>query len=196
VDTGEAPPPRLGLIAGVLFEALLVGLAFGFGAMFGIRPLETLRFDPTAAALGVAATVPLLALFLVFLKSRAKPFVKIRAQLDAHLLPIFRAASIVDLFSISAIAGIGEELLFRGVVQVAVGAYAGPVAGLVVGAVLFGLAHSITKTYTVVAALLGVWLGGLWLFTGDLVAPIVAHALYDFVALLLYVRDARRRGVT
>src|SRR5256885_16779498 len=106
MDSHEAPHPRLGLIDGVVFEALLVGLAFGVGAMFGIRPLETLRFDPKAAAVGVAPAVPMLAMFLVFLKSRAAPFARIRAPLDEHLLPIFRGASALDLFSISAIPGL------------------------------------------------------------------------------------------
>jgi membrane protease YdiL (CAAX protease family) len=186
---------RLPLIAGVVFETLLVGVAFGLGALVGVKPLSTLRLDARDAAVGAAAAVPMLVLFMVFMKSRAAPFVNIRRRLDEALLPIFRSASWTDVFAMSAIAGIGEEALFRGVVQSGVGSAAGAAAGLIAGSALFGLAHSITRTYAVVAMLIGVWLGGLWLFTGNLLAPIVAHALYDFVALTIYLRDARRRGV-
>jgi membrane protease YdiL (CAAX protease family) len=49
--------------------------------------------------------------------------------------------------------------------------------------VLFGLLHPITPTYAVLAALMGAYLGGVWLASGNLLVPIVAHALYDFIAL-------------
>ena len=60
--------------------------------------------------------------------------------------------------------------------------------GLAWASLLFGLAHCLSVTYVVFATVLGVFLGWLYLATGDLVAPIVAHALYDFIALLVLVR--------
>jgi membrane protease YdiL (CAAX protease family) len=40
----------------------------------------------------------------------------------------------------------------------------------------------------VVAAAIGAGLGGLWLWNGNLLLPIVAHATYDFVALICLAR--------
>jgi len=72
----------------------------------------------------------------------------------------------LQLLVISALAGIGEEALFRGVVQAAIGQWSGlPWLGLLVASVLFGLAHMITATYAVVAALIGAYLGWLLLLT-------------------------------
>jgi membrane protease YdiL (CAAX protease family) len=53
---------------------------------------------------------------------------------------------------------------------------------------LFGLAHPMSTTYVVLATVVGVYLGGLLLVTDNLLAPIVAHAAYDFVALVYLVR--------
>ncbi len=79
--------------------------------------------------------------------------------------------------------------MFRGIVQAGLAGYLGsPWAGLIVGSLAFGLAHPMSKTYVVVAALIGIYLGCLLLLTGNLLVPIVAHAPYDLVALVLLVR--------
>jgi uncharacterized protein len=38
------------------------------------------------------------------------------------------------------------------------------------------------------AALMGAYLGWLWLLTGNLLTPIIAHAVYDLAALLVLTR--------
>ena len=66
--------------------------------------------------------------------------------------------------------------------------------GLLAASVLFGLAHPITPAYAVLAAMIGVYLGWLWLaFDKNLLVPITAHALYDFLALIYLVRTRGRR---
>jgi hypothetical protein len=57
-----------------------------------------------------------------------------------------------------------------------------------IAALLFGVAHWLTMSYAVFATLIGVYLGILFLFTENLLAPIVTHALYDVVALSVLVR--------
>ena len=101
------------------------------------------------------------------------------------LVPMFRPCTLVDLVLISAAAGVGEELLFRGVLQTGIAQWTGSV-GLAVGmaAVVFGLAHPISITYAVLAAAIGVYLGWLLVATGNLLVPIVTHAAYDFLALV------------
>jgi membrane protease YdiL (CAAX protease family) len=48
--------------------------------------------------------------------------------------------------------------------------------------------HLVTKTYAVIATLIGAYLGVLWLATENLLAPITTHAVYDFVALVYFLR--------
>jgi membrane protease YdiL (CAAX protease family) len=61
-------------------------------------------------------------------------------------------------------------------------------AALLLAAALFGVLHFITPAYAVLAGLLGLYMGVLYLVTGNLLVPIVVHSLYDFVALLYLVR--------
>ena len=56
-------------------------------------------------------------------------------------------------------------------------------AAVAISATLFGLAHFLSATYAVIAALVGAYLGWLHLVSGNLLVPIVAHAVYDLVAL-------------
>jgi membrane protease YdiL (CAAX protease family) len=47
----------------------------------------------------------------------------------------------------------------------------------------------LSATYAILAALIGLYLGLLLIWTGSLLAPAVAHGLYDFIALLYLVRS-------
>jgi membrane protease YdiL (CAAX protease family) len=49
---------------------------------------------------------------------------------------------------------------------------------------VFGLAHPISTTYAVLASLIGIYLGFLFVATDNLLVPIVTHAAYDFLALV------------
>jgi uncharacterized protein len=96
--------------------------------------------------------------------------------------PLFRDLRPADIALISVAAGAGEEILFRGAVQADF--------GLIVASLLFGAVHiggSGTIVFGAWAALMGLGLGWLAIATGGLMAPIVAHAVYDAGALA-YVR--------
>ena len=62
-----------------------------------------------------------------------------------------------------------------------------PLAILIVG-IIFGVCHWITPLYFLLATITGIYLGWLYWATGSLVAPVLAHALYDFIALVVIVR--------
>jgi uncharacterized protein len=178
------------------FEGSLILVALGLGWLVGQRPLSTLHFDLSSAGLGVAATLPPLVLFWLCLRLPLRPLQRITRILDEIFVPLFRQCGPVQLFVIAALAGTGEEMLFRGVVQAAaaqqIGGTAGVVLGLLIAAVLFGLLHPITPTYGLLAGLIGLYLGWVWLASGNLLTPIIAHGLYDFVALVYLVRRQSR----
>jgi membrane protease YdiL (CAAX protease family) len=70
-------------------------------------------------------------------------------------------------------------------------------AGVLIGGLVFGIAHPLSKTYFVLAAMLGCYLGWLWLVAdGNLLAPIVAHAAYDFTALVILMRPRAPQPVS
>lgn len=189
------PPPRSLLGPAIAFEAGLAVLALALGWLLGHPALETARVDVQGIGLGVAATLPMLLGLWGCLRARSAALVKIRQLVEELLLPLFAGSSLGAVALVSALAGLGEEMLFRGVLQPAIAGLAPGAAGMWLGLVgaslLFGLAHAVTKIYVVLAGLVGLYLGGLWLWSGNLVAPIVAHGLYDFIAILWLLRRSR-----
>jgi membrane protease YdiL (CAAX protease family) len=185
---------RVIVVVGVVVEAGLGVLAWILGWCMGQPAGASLRPEWAAFAWGVAATGPLILVFVGCQRSSLKPFARIRTFFDETLRPLFAQCSLGELALVATAAGIGEELLFRGVVQAFASRWLGPGAGLAVSNLLFGLLHPITPAYVVLAGLMGAYLGALWLATGNLFAPITAHALYDFLALAYLLRKPQIEG--
>lgn len=81
---------------------------------------------------------------------------------------------------------IPEEFLFRGIFQnLAVRALGFP-AGLLVAAIVFGLAHPPDPRYMLLAALAGVAYGWVYQRTGRITASALTHAAVDWVWKLLF----------
>lgn len=201
----EAPAPRSTNIAvsAIAFESFLAVAAVGVGWAIGFSPLEKLPLTRAAlpelarAALwGLVATLPLFAGLYLLEKLPLRSLQRVRAVVDQFISQLLRGASVIDLALLSLMAGVGEEVLFRGLVQAGLAHLIGGAHGvwiaLLVASIAFGLAHAITPTYAVLATLIGLYLGWLFLATDSLLAPIVTHAVYDFGALLYFSR--RQRG--
>lgn len=105
-----------------------------------------------------------------------------------QLGPLLAPRSPVELALLAALAGFAEEILFRGVLQAGLTRLLPESGALLIAGAAFGLAHFITPAYAVLAGLAGLYLGGLFLLQGSLTAPIVAHVVYDWVALNCVVR--------
>ena len=191
-----APSPSFPLQA-ALFEASLAFLAVLLGWIFGQSPTRTLRVDFSVILVGMLAVLPLLAMLAACQCLPWRPLLAVRRALDELIVPMFKNCTWSDLVTISFLAGLGEELLFRGVLQAAIAEWTGDYlahspTGARIGdwianvgvAIVFGLLHAVNAAYAVLAALMGLYLGWLWMATGNLAVPIVAHAVYDFVALM------------
>jgi membrane protease YdiL (CAAX protease family) len=180
------------LVLSCVVEGGLLVLAFALGAWLGAPPFAQSSLGVAALAAGLPAVLPLLVLLAFCLRSSNSHCVRIRELLDRSLLPLFEHSSWLDLLFISVLAGLGEEALFRGVLQVAAEPIVGVPGALVLASLLFGLAHAVTPGYVVLAALMGGYLGLLFVWCSDIWLPIVAHAAYDFIALA-YLRRRRAR---
>ncbi len=176
------------LFVAVAFEAGLGVAAVLAGLVLGYSPLGTFEWSGAALVSGLIATVPMLALFALCWRSDLTPVRRIRERLDELVPLLFGDRSLVTIALVSVAAGVGEELLFRGLLQGMLAGLLGAGPALLIASALFGLGHSITYGYVVLAGLIGAYLGSLWLMTGNLLVPITAHALYDFIAIVAMTR--------
>jgi membrane protease YdiL (CAAX protease family) len=173
--------------AAILFEGSLLALAFGLGWLLDSPPFRYLCLDWQVLAWGVLATIPPLLVFLWCMHSQWRPIVRLVDEVEDSILPLFENCSLIDFALISVLAGVAEEALFRGVIQLSLSSLLSPLGSIAFTGILFGLLHLITPTYAVLAGLIGVYLGWLIMVSDNLLMPIVVHVLYDFLALTFAV---------
>lgn len=104
-----------------------------------------------------------------------------------------------SVFVIALFSAFGEELLFRGFLQQALATHAfsgdwADALGLIVSSVVFGLLHvgpdwETFWPWTVMALLMGGAFGLMFLQTGSLLAPILAHFTINFFNLILIAHE-------
>ena len=177
-----------------LFEGGLLVAAFLGGWLLDCPATATLSWSLEDFGLGLLATVPMLVVLAICALSNSEAMKKIRAfQRDTigHLLDECRWYDIVLL---ALLAGVCEEVLFRGFLFLWLVRFNSVIAVLVSN-LAFGAAHAATPLYGIMAAFLGLYLTALIAAdpTPNLLIPITAHTLYDIAAFVLVLRDYRRQ---
>jgi len=181
-----------GFAMAVLVEGGLAVVAVFLAWLFGVKLRELFPADQAALAnavgRGIVATLPMLAGFWWFVRSSHTELVRLRCQVEWVVSELFPRSSYAQFALIALLAGVGEELLFRGVFQTLSTRWTNPAIGIAVASLLFGAAHALSRLYFLLATLIGAYLGWLALRHQDLVAPMIAHGLYDFLALAYLAR--------
>lgn len=174
--------PRRILPIVVLGEGILL-IAAWMAAWYARVPLA---YGPaaTGAIWGTVGALGLAAVNLALVRARGNrwPGDSLRHVCRVIVRPLFEHVTAWQIVVVSVLAGTAEELLFRGVLQ--------PLVGLPAASVIFGAVHVGGRSflgYGAWAACIGASFGWLMVMTGGLLAPIVAHAVYDALALA-YVR--------
>lgn len=173
-------------VLAMIFEGALGIIAILVGWLFSMYILMDLSLHFADLLFAVYSTLPLI---LAFFISLLIPFPSIRAirlYIQRYLMPMFRGLGPFDLLMIALVSGIGEELLFRGLIQSGIEHYTGTFPAIVLAGILFGFVHFITPLYVIIASILGIYLGYLYFHTGNLVVPILVHALYNYIAFLYF----------
>lgn len=185
----QVPDPFL---AAIVFEGGLGLLAVALGWLLGDPPAERIDWTLDGVMWGGIATLPLIGAVWGLLRLPWGPVRGILAVVRDQLVPLVRGCETWKLAGMALFAGFGEELLFRGVLQNwAAGLYPGdlgPYFGLIVASLVFGLMHCLTAAYALLGALISIYLGGIWIVSGNLLVPAVVHAAYDFWALVYMLK--------
>src|SRR4051794_17273707 len=113
----EPTPRRTLALVALGFEGGLAIFAIGLGWLVGQPAWADLHSSTGDAFLGVLACLPMLAGFAFCLTAPWPALRRLRDAADDLIRPLFAHATVFDLLWISALAGLGEELFFRGLVQ-------------------------------------------------------------------------------
>lgn len=196
---GSHPPPATrrqppSVAHAVVFEAGVLALAIVVGWVVSVDPFAGLAFRLDHLGIGLAATVPPVVALWLLQRSTAPAVLEFRRVVEELVEPLFADAPVTHVVALALTAGVAEEALFRGLVQGGLTGVTGWLPALLIASLLFGVAHWLTGLYALLAGVVGLYLGGLYLLTGNLLVPIVVHALYDIVALG-YLRKPERTPV-
>ena len=171
------------VVVAVLFAALLGTSNYGLGSGFAL--------SSQALQSGAIATVPLfvLAFVLDFVEKGVPALQDVSKATQRSVLALLgrRRKPLIALgtaLALGAAAGIGEEMLFRGVLQEALATRFGDAIAVVSSSIVFGLLHAVTPLYAALASLASFFFGFLYLKSSNLAVPIICHGLYDVGALL------------
>lgn len=176
---GLTLPGLLSVVGAIAVAELLVVLT-------AVRSLQVparaaLRLHPSRAGAGALA---LAALGMLCLSHALDSSIHLAGLGEDGTLGMLRdifggaspAGLIASMAVVALLAGVAEELLFRGFMQARFTARWGPLAGVVVTSFFFGLVH-LDAVQGSAAAMLGLYLGALTEWSGSIRPAILCHVL-------------------
>jgi hypothetical protein len=143
----------------------------------------------------ILAGVGLLALFVAFMRPRWRRAVE-RKNRVVHLFMPDNATERAWWIAVSVLAGVGEEITWRGVQTVLLDSLIGNYAlAVLVCAAMFGAAHY-TQGWksALIIAFFSLGFGGLVWLSGSLYVAMAVHVAYDIAAGLTYGKLGRELG--
>jgi membrane protease YdiL (CAAX protease family) len=176
-----------------LFEGGLLLAAFVLGWLFNVDPTGELQWSLQDFGFGLLAVGPLLLLLAAAWISNSSGLQQIRIFLRDVLGPLLNRCRWIDIVFLALLAGICEEVLFRGFLYQWIRPWNFMLA-VVITNLIFAAAHAITPLYALLAGFAGLYLTALMAVdrTPNLLVPLTTHAVYDFIAFLVVLWDYRR----
>lgn len=186
----------LSAMAATIFYLALAGLAWLLGSLWLGLDLITWHNDYGTTPAGDALLGAALGILVVGLSQVLEHTTLWARALSQEFSKILGRVTVGQALVLALTSGIAEELFFRGFLQQALtdrvfgGEFPGLVLGLVFSSLIFGLVHigpdrKKFLPWTIMAIVMGFGFGGLYLYTGNLIAPIVAHFTINFFNLQL-----------
>jgi membrane protease YdiL (CAAX protease family) len=140
--------------------------------LHGAEPTLSMTFASLVCGLAAGG-------LLVFLSRLALYRFEWARELHRELRHMLFPLAEVEILVLAAASSVGEELFFRGALM--------PAVGLVLSSAIFALLHIGPKArhlpWTASSFGAGLLFGAIFLWTGDLTGPVVAHFLINFLNL-------------
>lgn len=177
----ENPTPQgIPVVGVIIVYGLMAALAYGLGFWISDRnvflweDIESNTTLPIDVAIGAVAGLIVVALSRVL----DKLFTWARALAD-NLKTILGELTHGRILTLAVCSSLAEEMLFRGLLQ--------PEIGIHWSSLIFGLLHKgPDRSYlpwTIMAIAMGYAFAGMYLYTGNLLAPILAHFTINYFNL-------------
>lgn len=179
IDEGDPQSERrLSLIAVFVLYGLMGGIAYGLGFWLADRNIffwHDAYGTTLPVNIGIGAGLGLVVVGITrvierfeWAKRLSRGMRRLLGKLDGNTIIVLALCS-----------SLGEEMLFRGLLQ--------PSIGLVWSSLIFGLLHvgpgREYLPWTVMAIAMGFAFGGVFYYTGNLLAPILAHFTINYFNL-------------
>jgi membrane protease YdiL (CAAX protease family) len=164
---------------GVAGLVVLASLGVGLRSLLGEGP--PVGFSADAVLLGVAVFAVVLCSDVTVHGLLLLAFGERYRRRHRELAEVFRGQSLAAILAGALMAGVGEELVFRGLES--------GLIYLILAAVVFGLLHHIRASlwpFTPWSIYQGVLLAAALYYTGILAVTMTAHFLHDFAGFLLF----------
>jgi membrane protease YdiL (CAAX protease family) len=181
------PNPTALRLVGVYGVLAAVATSLAFGLRDGppwICPEPWFVMTPIAALSSSVALGIGLAMAIVVSTRVAVSRLVWAKRLHSDLRPVAQDLRLAHIVAVAGLSSLGEELFFRGLLV--------PTLGVLASSVLFGLAHQVRGPsrwiWATWATAVGGGLGAIFMATGSLVGPLLAHAVING-ANLVYLRD-------
>ncbi|MFH1017293.1 MAG: CPBP family intramembrane glutamic endopeptidase [Pseudomonadota bacterium] len=182
---------RLNLLTVALFYFGMFGLSVWIDfseRIFRFAPFGPNFWSKNLKDLGIAVTAAAAVIVVSYLLVRFLPPMRGLGRFLAELLGSLKWT---EAFAVAAFSALGEEFLFRGVIQHYLGIFP---AALIFGALHTGPGRRFIP-WTLFAFLVGLVLGYVYERTGNLLTSTAAHFLINFVNLLLLSRWAKEESI-
>lgn len=140
-----------------------------------------------AVAIGTLLAIVTFLLFAVIYRFGGK-FAQALLNDTRRVSGIFSGYSWVHLACVAALAGVGEELLFRGFLQTWLSNHFTITWAILIASIIFGLLHYLSHAYFISVTLMSVAFGVTYYIMDSLLMVMVWHAVYDFIALVVLVK--------
>lgn len=164
----------------VVVEILAIALAIILGFIFKLSILDLFKFSSKDILIGIVATILLILINLLFIFVLPRYIKLLRPLKEAYeeVCGMVYDLNIFLALPIAIISGFAEELLFRGVIQ--------QLLGIIIASIIFGICHignKKTLPYGIYTIFIGFYLGYLFIYTGNLLAPIIVHTINNAIAI-------------
>lgn len=165
----------------LIVEAFLLFAAtvWSWVASIQLAPAMTATTGNFLIGSGAGMGIALTSLLLMWLGKFVNFLTPLREIVITQIAPIFAELTWADALLVAAVSGFCEEVLFRGVVQAQF--------GLLATSLIFGLFHCPSfkhLSYGLWAFAAGLLLGWLFIITGNLWVPVMAHTVSNAISLI------------